>query len=124
METTPTAPPPINAPATEDKTVAIVAYLTLIGFIAAVIIHSNKKTKLGAYHLRQVLGFFLAGIALVIGAIILAFIPFLGILCDIVLYLFMFVCWVLGLIAAINGKMTPMPVIGPIIQKMLGTTFD
>ena len=43
----------------EDKMVAIVAYLTLIGFIVAIIIHMNKKTKLGAFHLRQMLGFVL-----------------------------------------------------------------
>jgi uncharacterized membrane protein len=125
METTPAAPPPINPPATtEDKTVAIVAYLTIFGFIAAAIINSNKKTKLGAFHLRQVLGFILAGMAAVFCAIILCFIPILGFLCAMAIYFFLFVCWILGLVAAINGKMTPMPVIGPIIQNMLGTTFD
>ncbi len=125
METTPIAPPPINAPATtEDKTVAIVAYLTLIGFIAAAIINSNKKTRLGAYHLRQMLGFIIAGIGAGICAMILCLIPIIGWLCALALYLFMFVCWILGLVAAINGKTTPMPIIGSTIQKMLGTTFD
>ncbi|HTB84403.1 MAG TPA: hypothetical protein VK742_12175 [Candidatus Sulfotelmatobacter sp.] len=127
METTPTAPPPINVPATEDKTVAIVAYLTLIGFIAAIVIHSNKKTQLGAFHLRQMLGFILA--IFVVGACvgIFFFIPIINLLALFVWWvfmLFMLVCWVLGLVAAINGKMTPMPIIGPIFQKMLGTTFD
>jgi uncharacterized membrane protein len=125
METTPAAPPPINPPATtEDKTVAIVAYLTIFGFIAAAIINSNKKTKLGAFHLRQMLGFMLTGMVVGFGAFILAFIPILGFLCVLALWLCLLVCWVLGLVAAINGKMTPMPVIGPIIQNMLGTTFD
>jgi uncharacterized membrane protein len=128
METTPTAPPPINTPATtEDKTVAIVAYLTLIGFIVAIIIHSNQKTKLGAFHLRQMLGFILA--IFVVGACvgILFFIPIINLLALFVWWVFMvfmLVCWVLGLIGAINGKMTPMPIIGPIFQKTLGTTFD
>ena len=40
----PPAPPPVAA-VSEDKTVAILSYLTLIGFIAAIIIHSNKKTQ-------------------------------------------------------------------------------
>jgi len=49
--------------ATEDKTVAVVAYLTLIGFIAAIFLHQNRKTQLGAFHLRQVLGMALTGVA-------------------------------------------------------------
>jgi uncharacterized membrane protein len=119
METTTPAqnPPPI---AGEDKTVAIVAYITLIGFIAAIIIHSSKKTKLGAFHLRQMLGFVLSWFAL----IILVFIPIIGWILIPVFYIFMLVCWIMGLVAAINGQMKPMPLVGPMYQKWFGTTFD
>jgi uncharacterized membrane protein len=119
MDTTiPTqSPPPII---TEDKTVAIVSYLTLIGFIAAIIIHSNKKTKLGAFHLRQMLGFILSWLAV----FVLFVIPIIGWILIPVFYLFMFVCWIMGLIAAINGQMKPMPIVGPMYQKWFGTTFD
>ena len=116
--TTPAQPPP--AAAAEDKTVAIVAYLTLIGFIAAVIIHSNKKTRLGAYHLRQMLGFILTSFAVVI----LVIIPILGWILIPIFYICMIVLWIMGLIAAINGEMKPMPVVGPLYQKWFGTTFD
>ena len=112
-----TTPPPATG---EDKTVAIVAYLTLIGFIAAIIIHSNKKTKLGAYHLRQMLGWILSMFAV----IILIIIPFLGWILIPFFYLFMLICWIMGLIAAINGEMKPMPLVGPMYQKWFGTTFD
>ncbi len=114
-------PPPVNAG--EDKIVAIVSYLTLIGFIVAVVIHMNKKTKLGAFHLRQMLGFILTSIAVMICGIILAFIPVLR-LCIPILWLAMLVFWVLGLVAAINGQMKPMPVVGPLYQKWFGTTFE
>jgi len=124
METTTPAQIPPAAAATEDKTVAIVAYLTLIGFIAAIIIHSNKKTKLGAYHLRQMLGFILTGAAVVFCEFILIFIPILGWLAIFALYISLLVLWVMGLIAAINGEMKPMPVVGPLYQKWFGTTFD
>jgi hypothetical protein len=30
----------------------------------------------------------------------------------------------MGLIAAINGQMKPMPVVGPLYQTWFGTTFD
>ena len=120
METPPPieAPPPANAG--EDKTVAIVAYLTLLGFLVAVIIHSNKKTKLGAYHLRQMLGFMLSCAAMYIAL----FVPFLGCLLVPVVGLFLLVCWIMGLVAAINGEMKPMPLVGPLYQNWFGTAFD
>lgn len=119
--TPPAAPPPATA---EDKTVAIIAYITLIGFIVAIVMHSNKKTKLGAYHLRQVLGFFLTGMAVGFCAIPVALIPILGMLVLLAVWLGMLVLWVLGLISAINGQLKPMPVVGPLYQKWFGTTFD
>ena len=124
MDTTTPAQTPPPATGGEDKTVAIVSYLTLIGFLVAIIIHSNKKTKLGAYHLRQMLGFMLTVIAVAFCEIILVFIPILGWLAIFVLWIFMLVCWIIGLIAAINGQMKPMPVVGPMYQKWFGTTFD
>lgn len=116
--------PPSPAATAEDKTVAILSYLTFLGFIAAIIIHSNKKTQLGAFHLRQTLGFFLTMIALVVGEIVLFLIPILGWLCILVLWVSMFVFWVMGLLAAIKGEMKPMPIVGPMYQKWFGTTFN
>ena len=116
-----TTPPPST---TEDKTVAIVAYITLIGFIVAILIHNGKKTRLGAYHLRQVLGLFITGFAVGICQIVLVFIPILGWLAIIVLWISMLVFWITGLIAAINGQMKPMPIVGPLYQKWFGNTFD
>jgi uncharacterized membrane protein len=118
-----TAAPPAAA-ANEDKTVAILSYLTLIGFIAAIVINSNKKTQLGAYHLRQSLGLFLTAIAVGMGGVVLAIIPILGILCLFAIWVGILVLWVMGLIAAINGEMKPMPIVGPMYQKWFGTTFS
>lgn len=105
----PTPPPPA---ATEDKTVAILSYITLIGFIAAIIMNSSKKTQLGAFHLRQTLGLFLTGLLMII--------PFLNILIGICL----FILWVMGLISAIKGEMKPIPLLGPLYQKWFGTAFN
>jgi hypothetical protein len=136
METTtpPTTPSP--APTEEDKTVAIVSYLTLIGFIVAIVLHSSKKTKLGAYHLRQVLGFMLTGvvgwiavaIVMFVLALVLSFVKFLlAILIPLIWLAFvgsMIALWVMGLIAAVNGQLKPMPVVGPYYQKWFGTAFE
>jgi uncharacterized membrane protein len=113
------AAPPVASTA-EDKTVAILSYLTLFGFIAAIVIHNNKKTQLGAFHLRQVLGFFLTGFA----AIVLMIIPIIGWLLLPLFGLAMVVLWVMGLLSAIKGEMKPMPIVGPLYQKWFGTTFN
>ena len=122
MDTVPTStpPPPPVGPATEDKTVAIVAYLTLIGFVVAVVIHGNKKTKLGAYHLRQALGILITGFAFGIISII----PFLGWILAIPLFICAFVLWVIAFIAAVGGQMKPVPILGQHYQKWFGTAFE
>ena len=131
-----TTPPATPAPTTEDKTVAILSYLTLIGFIVAIVLHSNKKTRLGAFHLRQVLGFFLTAIACWICVAIMIFIltVVLSFMKSFVLFLIplihlavgvsVFVLWLLGFIAALNGQMKPMPVVGPMYQKWFANVFE
>jgi uncharacterized membrane protein len=131
-EPLPPAPAPVpGTPAAEDRTVAILSYITPIGFIVAIVLHSSNKTKLGAFHLRQVLGLIIASVAVWIGAMItffiLAFIPILGpILITLIgfgLFIVGLLIVILGLIAAFNGQMKPVPVIGPAIQKHLANTF-
>jgi uncharacterized membrane protein len=114
----------LNPGTSDDKTTAIVSYLTLIGFIVAVVIHGNKKTALGAYHLRQSLGLMLAAIVVALGASIVAFIPILGWLVAVAAWLGLFVLWIMGLLAAINGEQKPVPVLGEHFQKWFGNAFD
>ena len=130
------SPAPVPA-ATEDKTVAVVAYLTLVGFIAAIIIHNGKKTALGAYHLRQAMGIVLSYVALGVLyfvsmaiAAILVFVPILAVIVGGAMYtvcglvgLFITVLWVVGLIYAINGQEKPVPVLGALFQKWFKTAF-
>lgn len=127
MDTVPPPPPaaePVQPTAAEDKTVAILAYLTLIGFVVAIVLHSSKKTKLGSYHLRQALGLLVTGVAAWVVNIVLAFIPILGWLAIICIWLGLFALWLMGLIAAASGQMKPVPVLGANYQKWFGTAFD
>src|SRR5687767_11839046 len=107
----PTAP--ANLPTTEDKTTAIISYLTLIGFIAAVIIHGNQKTRVGAYHLRQALGLMLSFIAVGFCWVV----PFIGWIVAPCAWLALVVLWIMGFIAAVNGEQKPVPLIGEQFQK-------
>lgn len=126
MDTPPPEPTPQTPVAAtpvvvnEDKTVAIVAYLTLIGFIVAVVLHGQKKTRLGAFHLRQSLGIMLTFIA---GSVI-AVIPILGWLVWFVVMIGGFVLWVFGLVNAASGKIQPVPVLGKHYEKWFGSAFD
>ena len=115
---TPETPPAVGA--SEDRTVAILSYITILGFIVAIVIHSGKKTKLGAYHLRQMLGLVLVGL---VGSA-LGVVPLLGWLAMVVIWLGLLVLWIIGLIAAVNGQIKPVPLLGEHFQKWFGTAFE
>jgi uncharacterized membrane protein len=94
--------------AKEYNTVAIVSYITLVGWIVAFVLYGKNKTDLGAYHLRQSLGLFLTGI-------ILWWIPIVGWILNVLVFLF----WVIGLIYAIQGDKKPVPIAGEFYQSIL-----
>lgn len=92
----------------EGKTIAIIAYITVIGLIIAIVLNNDKKNAFAAFHIRQALGVGLA--SLVIG--VLNIIPYIGWLAFAVGSILLFVMWIVGLINALNGKMKPVPVFG------------
>lgn len=110
--------------ATEDKTIAIVSYLTLIGFIAAIVMHGSKKTSLGSYHLRQSLGLMITSMAMMVVGTVLAFIPILGWLAGLALWASILVLWFCGLLAAAKGEQKPVPVLGSYFEKWFGNAFQ
>ncbi len=104
----------------EDNTVAVIAYITLIGWIIALIMHSNKKTALGAYHLRDMFGLILTSLVLWV----VSFIPFIGGIIYLLGVIFLFVLWLIGLINAVNKEMKPLPVIGDLFQRWFANMFN
>lgn len=118
-----TETPPPATPVVEDRTVAILSYITIIGFIIAIVMHSSKKTQLGAFHLRQVLGLFITGVAFGLCAIVLAFIPILGWLAIMAGWLTLLVFVIIGLIAAANGQQKPVPLLGEKYQGWFANAF-
>jgi uncharacterized membrane protein len=103
----------------EDKTVAILSYITLIGWIVALVMHNgDNNTKLGAFHIKQSLGIMLIGFGVFIISIPLVFIPFLGAFINLILFLGVLALWILGLIGAVNGETKPLPVVGEQFQNM------
>lgn len=83
----------------DAKTTSIVAYITWIGLIVALCAGDREGAK---FHLNQ---------ALVIALFaLLSVIPCIGWIWGI----FMLVCWIMGLIAAINQEEKEVPLIGKI----------
>lgn len=107
------------APQDNGKTVAIVSYLTLIGWIVALVLNNGNKTSLGSYHIRQSLMIIICGVVVSVLNFVLGFIPFIGWIIGLVLGLGLLVLWVIGLVNAINGQEKPIPVIGEKANEML-----
>lgn len=118
---------PQNNTTTADngKTVAIVSYLTIIGWLIALLaMHNEKKTELGSYHLRQTLllyiigiGFYIVWIA-IFTSLILSGGFWLALTLSWLVRVGLFVLWLVGFIAAINGEKKPIPLIGGPAQNM------
>lgn len=81
------------------KTTSIVAYITWIGLLVAFIAGDKEGAK---FHLNQALVIFLFSL--------LGVIPFVGWIWSI----FMLVCWIMGLVAAVKQEEKPVPLIGKI----------
>ncbi|MGE9290462.1 MAG: DUF4870 domain-containing protein [Puniceicoccales bacterium] len=107
-ENTPPPAEPAPTPSGYDpKLIGIVSYITLIGWIVALIMN-NPKSEFGSFHIRQSLGIML--LMLISGFIMV--VPFIGWILGLVGYLAGFVFWIMGLIGAIQGNTNPVPLIG------------
>lgn len=83
----------------DKRTTGIVAYITWIGLIIAFCAGDKEGAK---FHINQALVVFLFSL--------LSIIPCVGWIWGI----FMLVCWIMGLIAAINEEEKEVPLIGKI----------
>ena len=90
------------------KIVAALSYLTIFGWILAIILYGFYKSPFARFHLRQSLG-------LIITAAILSFIPLIGWLLNVVVAFL----WVLALYYALSGHKRPVPILGDVYQRHL-----
>lgn len=103
----------------DQKTIAWVSYITLIGWIVALITFNSSpdKSSLARFHLRQSFGIMATAFASYIAIFILFFIvPFMWFLYPLV-WIFILVLFIIGLIAAVNGEEKPVPLLGAFYQK-------
>jgi uncharacterized membrane protein len=90
------------------KCVAVVCYLTVVGWLIAFVIYGNNKSSLSSFHLRQSLG-------LIVTGCLLSFIPLIGWLLN----LGVIVGWFYGLYYAVKGMESAVPILGQFYQQHL-----
>lgn len=89
----------------EGKTMAIIAYITWIGLIIAVVMNQDKKNEFAKFHIRQSLLLMLVSL--------IAWIPIIGWILGVLA----FIAWVIGLINAIQGEAKEVFLFGTYAQE-------
>jgi uncharacterized membrane protein len=99
-----------------NKTLSIVSYITIIGWLVAYLKGKDNADSMLKYHLRQALGLALVNIifslALNIVAMVIPALSFIGVFGFVFLGL-----WIIGIINAANGALKPLPLIGKIFEN-------
>ncbi len=100
--------PAISSSYKMEKQVAIISYLSIIGWFVAMLMHGKHKSSFASFHLRQSLG-------LIITGALLSFIPLIGWSLNVL------VCfaWVVSLYWAVQGEVHKVPLLGDIYQQHL-----
>jgi uncharacterized OB-fold protein len=114
------------------KIVAIISYITIVGYIIALFENRKNRTVLGTYHLLQVTGFMVTGIILGVVMFIL-YLPAFGMrsraLADYLLiisiisfpvFISLVISSIISFINAINEKIKPAPIYGKLFDRWFG----
>ncbi len=89
----------------DGKTKAIVAHITLIGWIIALVLNQNDdKDETASFYIRQTLGLLIMGI--------LWAIPIVGWIIGFA----SFILWIISLVGAISGEPKEVPLVGKYFQ--------
>ena len=88
------------------KNVAIIAHITIIGWVVALIMNNQNRTEIGSFYIRQVLGIGLLGL-------VVSWIP----LINVIGWIFVVILWIMSLMSAINGTQKPIFLLGTQFQE-------
>ncbi|MEN8929430.1 MAG: hypothetical protein ABF242_07310 [Flavobacteriales bacterium] len=93
------------AVSTDSKTIALIAHITIIGWIIALVMNSNNKTEYASFYIRQTL---VLNVILSFGVV-----PFFGRIVGLIALVFI----VLSLIYALGGHKARIPLVGEYFQS-------
>lgn len=94
------------------KVISIISYLTMVGWLLAYILN-DQKSPLASFHLRQSLGIYLVFLA----SSMLMWIPILGWIAGVLVFLLGLALWLIGILNAFQEKMDAVPIVGADFQK-------
>lgn len=95
----------------DDKTKSIVAHITLIGWIIALVMNQSDKGENTSFYIRQTLGIWLVAVAgSVLGMLIANIIGTIS-------FILVLVLWILSLVGSLSGEQKPVPVVGEMFQQ-------
>lgn len=106
----------------DEKTIAVIGYITIVGWIIAYIQLSKNKSQLAMFHIRQSLFLMLCALVIFIVQMLFVFVPYVGWIISIgfnLIMLGLLVLWIIALISAINGEQKPLPLFGNSAQDLL-----
>ena len=96
------------------KTIAIISYITVIGFLIAFVMNNTTKSKFATFHLRQAFGV----MAMSVFAQFLRFIHVFGFgLAGKLIFVAAFVFLIMGIYSAIQNEEKPLPIFGTYFQE-------
>lgn len=98
----------------KNKPLAIIAYLLPILFFLPILGDGNSTYC--KFHANQSLTWLIVLVLLSIVRIILLFIPILGVLCNIVIWLAILAVMIVYIIGAVKGKAYRMPFVGNLLN--------
>lgn len=101
----------------DAKVKAIVAHITIIGWVIALVINMNQKEEYASFYIRQTLGIMLAGVVLPVVNVV----PVLGTVVAAIGGIILFVFWLMSLIWSISGEMKTVPWVGQYFQDWFRT---
>jgi len=90
----------------DGKNVAIIAHITLIGWIIAIVMNGSNRTELGSFYIRQMLGFILL-------SVVTSLIPIV----NFVAWIPIVIAWIMSLISALGGQKKPSWLLGEQFQE-------
>ena len=95
------------------KVLAVIGYLTIIGFIIGYFMNNDRKNEFANFHLRQSIGLWLTFFAC---GIVISFLDLY--LLRLSFYIFFGVLFIYSFMTAIAGRIDPAPLVGAFYQKL------
>ena len=95
------------------KTISIISYITIFGWIVAMILNNNKRSELATFHVRQALGLHL--LLFVARFLIGTFFVFK--LVGALALVGVFVLGFIGIMDAVKERQEPVPFVGEYFQE-------